>query len=632
LDLFRLAGALVERPAFGLVDVLLPEVLARQLGTDGLLRLAFHPDVAAANPEARLVAFGQPIFDAVIEKARGLGQVARWYLNDVRLEKANLFDVIKKETTFPNGWLQPVPGAMPRRQLHYYLRFNFKVAFVSDEKDETLASVIMDVSRGVRAAALEDAWEQLFLEREPRLGDLPEAPLTWAQGKSPLGEEILGQLQERAARVVADELGPTLETLQARTARRLELDLARLAAFYDQNEADLRRRLERTEDPARRHTLEEKLIAMQKDREAKKADVEAKYRLRVVLDLVNVAVIAQPKLAMPVQVGNRYATVQPDFVWDPLLHRLEPGVCHVCGRGDHRLHLCANGHLACDACILPCSVCKREYCRACEAEMGTCAVCGRGVCAKSQVRCETCGKIVCPDDQGRCHAAPAIKPAPAQIAEQPRPTTPQVKAPAPEAVAAAKRPPPVPEFDEQRFVQLAYGLLTYEGVLPLPELMARVTALGGWRVAETRTRGLALLHSDRRFRFLGRDTLTIAAVEDPRWVLEEKRARWLPPRDYHPEDLLAAADGRVSLGRVEQKVETWLRRNFPRRWSVRELQQRMKNVFDPDEFLGEILDQVRGISPEQTDQLVKLLGDLWNVTPRYELGGRSPNEMRRGRR
>jgi hypothetical protein len=402
LDFAHETGALVERPAFGLIDVLWSDDIARRLDVTPLQTLTFHEDVAAAHPDAVWVTIGHPLVERIEQEVRQRGQTVRWYVNAVRLDKRGLFDIIKREVGLSNAWLAPEPGAVERRQVHYYVRFNFRVALITDEKQEELVSVLMDLNSGRPAWEVER--EQMPLEQEPHFHDLIEAPLTWAPQWAPLSAEAIAGLHERAGRAAAEKLAPILDAIQRRTARRLELDRARLEAYYDDTEADLQRRLERTEDEDRRRNLEEKLAFARADRAAKLADVEAKYRLRLALDLINVSLIAQPKLALDVRVENRYTCAVRSFVWDPLLKRLEPGVCDTCKRAFYRLHLCTNGHLMCDADVLTCSMCKREFCTLCQADVGACEVCGRPVCVKSQIRCRTCGRVTCQDDVGQCHA------------------------------------------------------------------------------------------------------------------------------------------------------------------------------------------------------------------------------------
>jgi hypothetical protein len=396
-------GGLIERPAYGLADVLLPDEIAHRLGTDALVRLAFTEETAAAHPEAIHLTYGHPLLEEIEEEMQGRGLALRRYVNQVRLERPGLFQLIKDALAFPNAWLRPLDNAVVAPRTYYYVRFNFKVALVTDEKQEKLASILMNLNTGQPAWELEDQ-EILPLEPEYRLRTMYDAPLAWRPELPLHSPERLTWLQEEAGRAVARKLTPTIEALQQRTARRLELDRARLEAFYDDTAADLERRLARTDDEARQASLQEKLAFAHAERERKLADVEAKYRLRINLELINTVLISQPKIALQAKVENRYISTQTTFIWDPLLHRVEPPLCQVCGRPAPWVYLCANGHLAHEDCILRCAFCKRVFCTLCKDDMGVCAVCGKPLCVHSQIRCQVCGQVTCQEHIGQCHA------------------------------------------------------------------------------------------------------------------------------------------------------------------------------------------------------------------------------------
>lgn len=401
LDYFTQHEALIERPAFGLVEVLLPDAEANRLHADPLLTLTFLEEAAA--PNATPLTIGHPLIEAMIEAARSEGQVTCWYINEVRHTKAGFFDLVKREWTFANGWLTAIKGVLEEPQLHYYAWFNFKVAFVSDEKQEEVVSLLMDVNRGVPVPRVEADLGRLPLSPESHLYELPDAPLAWAPHLGALSEEGLQLLLPKATQGLVAKLTPRLAGLQKRNARLLELDLARLNEFYDETEGDLEKRLRTAQDEARAETLRTKLAFAQADRRHKLADVQEKHRLRLSVDLLNVALLAQPKLSLPILVENRYSKRQQAFVWDPLLHQLEPPLCDVCQQPFARLHLCTNGHLMCDDDTLYCDLCKREFCRHCASSLGHCATCGRVVCTHSQIKCKLCGAIVCADHQQHPH-------------------------------------------------------------------------------------------------------------------------------------------------------------------------------------------------------------------------------------
>jgi hypothetical protein len=199
-------------------------------------------------------------------------------------------------------------------------------------------------------------------------------------------------------------LAEPLKDLQRRTGRFRELDEARLNTYYDDIEQDLRKRMG-SASAGRRESLEEKLAAVASDREAKLADVVERYQVRLELTLLNLLIIAQPKLILPMGIQNRATRIKNHAVYDPLLHRLEPLYCAVCGRPSRRTYLCHNGHLVHPDCLAPaCVDCKRVFCAHCAGEIGACEVCNQPLCRHSRIACEVCGRGTCQAHIGMCHA------------------------------------------------------------------------------------------------------------------------------------------------------------------------------------------------------------------------------------
>ncbi len=228
-----------------------------------------------------------------------------------------------------------------------------------------------------------------------------------------------------------------------------------------------------TADGERRSSLESKIDSLRAERSAKLADIEARYQLRVELELINTLLIVQPKVLLPVEIGNRRVTITRLAVWDPLVHRLEPLVCDVCGQPGEGLHLCTQGHLAHRHCLAPqCVECNREYCQMCADQVVACVVCGRPVCRASLRQCAVCGRDTCAEHRELCHAAggepvllkdlPAAEqrepepPARPPQPEPPAPPKPPAKKPTSKPPAAAKpsQPPPVQTAPSVKAVKL----------------------------------------------------------------------------------------------------------------------------------------------------------------------------------
>jgi hypothetical protein len=405
LGAFRRKGALIDPPAYGVHEVLLPDEEARQLGTNAHQRIAFAPDLPPDGIAAEVLHFGHPLVEAVISDLRRQPAAALQSIRNVRLEKPFLYDTVDKALSFPNAKLFPNARSSERWRLHHYAVFAFRISLIADEKREMILPMWMNVQgghpvdgEGIERVAGFDAgtlWDRL----EP-------AAVRWMDSPpgDPISEEVLRLLLERARKSAGEVLGDTLKSQQVRLNRLLELDRARLQQYYDDLVADLDRRIGRAE-PDRRVVLNAKRDAVETERAAKLRDAEQKYALRIELDLAAMALVAQPKLELDVEIRRRTVATRRTAVWDPLLHQVEPLVCDVCGRPGTALLLCEHGHLAHGGCMAPqCIDCKRAYCRRCTDRMSVCSVCGRPVCLHSCISCVECGRITCQAHAGLCHA------------------------------------------------------------------------------------------------------------------------------------------------------------------------------------------------------------------------------------
>jgi hypothetical protein len=432
----RQVGALVEPPAYGVYEVLLPEEVAARWRVDPFQRFAFSAGEQDGRGEVIRLHYGHALVEEIINEVRQQAANAHFYVNMVRLEKPGLFGLIEKSFHFPNARLFALPEAQEKPGLYETVRFNFKVSLVSDEKRELVKPAWMSLQGGyaVDGAEIE---HQAVLESQNEYQSLSRATPTWralSPGEPALSPGVLNDLLKRASQAAIDELAPNLKSMESRMRRFLELDRARLQGYYDDLEKDLKARSQRASGE-RRTALEEKLSAVAAEREIKLADAEQKYRIQVELELVNLAVISQPKIALEVKIKKRAATTQRRVVWDPLLHRLEPLTCDVCGQPGENLWLCEQGHLAHDGCLAPqCVDCKRTYCQLCAGNVHQCVVCDRPVCVQSLIRCKVCDRETCQSHAELCHAQDG----------EPKRITPQVqleKIPLPEET----RPEPEPE-------------------------------------------------------------------------------------------------------------------------------------------------------------------------------------------
>ena len=400
LGAFRQMGGWVDPPAYGIYETLLPDEVAARWEIAPHQRLTFN--AANSQPGVTFLHYGHVFVEAIVNELRGKNPNGQFFINNVRLEKPGLYAVIEKATSLPNAKMFPVPGAATQVRMHHYACFNFKVSLIADEKRELILPVWMDVQRGCSVTGA-DIERVAILDTQSEHQNVPSANVFWIN-QPPLVPQTLAALLERIRQLVPLTLDETLAPLQKRLGRFLELDRARLTDYYADLLKDAERRLRKAEDD-RRNALESKITAIAVEREAKLADAAQKYHLRIQLELLNLAIIALPKLDLTVEIRKRAVTIKRVTSWNPLLHGVESLCCDVCGQAGQSLFLCENGHLAHTGCLAPqCVDCKRTYCQKCAHEVQACAVCERPVCVNSLVRCVECKRSTCREHGGACHA------------------------------------------------------------------------------------------------------------------------------------------------------------------------------------------------------------------------------------
>ena len=393
---------LVEPAGYGIYEVLLPDEVAARLGLSAHQRFTFSAEAVNEAKNVTYLHYGHALVDKIINELHLQTANGQFFINNVRPEKPGLFAIIEKSLPILNAKLFAVPGAAEQIRMHHYVRFNFKASLISDEKRELILPIWMDLQNGY-AIKGDEIERQAILDIENQLPDLELTGASWMYG-NPLSSKVLIALLERARKSAAAELGDTLANYQKRLRRFLELDRARLNEYYSDLLKDAERRLQKAEDD-RRPALKAKLAAITAERQSKLEDVEQKYHLHIQLDLINLAIIAQPKLDLTVEFRKRTASVKRTVTWNPLLHRIEPLLCKVCGQSGNSLALCEHGHLAHAECLAPqCVECKRTFCLQCADQVQTCVVCDRPVCVHSLSRCAVCGRGTCRDHLNECHA------------------------------------------------------------------------------------------------------------------------------------------------------------------------------------------------------------------------------------
>ena len=443
------AGSVVMPPEFGVYEVLMPEEVADSLLLDDHVRLAFTPSAQSEQADAALgLNVNHPLVESIAQTITRQPANARTFVRGVRTDKRGLTKLARQHLGLANARIDELPETKEEVLQHHYLIINFKITLLSEEKREELAVVVMDVQAGhaVDDPAILQRLE--MIDPTPAFEGFPVAPPRWQEAGEALTLDTFQALLPRAEGALRHKLADQVAALAARMERQLMLDLARISDYYAEMTADLQRRQAHLppDDAERRQGFADKLDMLDAERTAKFADARSRYTLRIEMELVNVLLATQAKVTLPMSINNRTVTIPRTVVWDPLVHRLEPLVCDVCGQPGESLHLCTGGHLAHAACLAPqCVDCKRSFCQICAAQIAECVVCHRPVCRSSLIQCPTCGRGTCSEHQQLCHAAagqPATLPEPAVPVDEAAASIPAIPAvPPPPAQQPNPKPP-----------------------------------------------------------------------------------------------------------------------------------------------------------------------------------------------
>jgi hypothetical protein len=321
LSALRHQGALIEDNNFGLYECLLPESLARQLGIEAFITLNFSDE---ERPNVLRLHYGHPVVEALITLCRTTSTYAHLYANHVRLDKRGLANIARSTVSLPKGRLIDGPDSFEIRQVFHYVRFNFRTTFISDEKHESITSVILQAQTGQPVLQAEQPERFMSLRTTPDWKDIAAAPIHWLNNTPPISEACLTGLLDRATMAASTQLTPSLLPLQRHAGRYLELDTARLKSYYGELQADLEKRLARTDDPQKAQDIQQKIRTVETELQAKLSDVATKYELRTTLELLNFAIIEQPKVTLTLLIEQRKTRIPALVIWDPIRHLLEP--------------------------------------------------------------------------------------------------------------------------------------------------------------------------------------------------------------------------------------------------------------------------------------------------------------------
>lgn len=349
-------GAVVDAVEPEGLDALLPPVLQDAFRCGELIRLGF----GSLMPEnARRVTLESDWVDSLGRRIETRGRRTEVGV-DVSLGKApDAAEVLRKALVFDNATYRftEMKAGCAR-----YRVMVFRVVAVSDEKREDVIAVTINEGNAARAdglaAALLEGGSAVWISSADVTGD--DLPAPWPPERI---RDVFGA----AARVMARErLAPFLAGMERRMGR----DLERLHTYHeDLRKEALRRQVEgrgRKGVKPDAGMVAQRLAAIEREYEAKGADVRRKYGLTVELRPLQTLLVRLPVHRLAFVIRRRKGDRAGYLDWNPLTRRLDSLACEACGGVVQKYSVCDDKlHVVCSGCHGPCQVCARSYCHAC---------------------------------------------------------------------------------------------------------------------------------------------------------------------------------------------------------------------------------------------------------------------------
>lgn len=427
-----------HRCQFQLVDGVLvaslPAALAAELGVGSQLRLCWDK---SSNSNAEYITYGVPLLDRMLELASQRGQVCNLlctvglnvkFMRTVLTQTPFQTPSLDEPATFRRlcrtvGRFNLVNAKfkMNRRRIihHLQLLFIFRVAFVSDEKQEIMVPILIDplTEETDRLIGLDQTISlTLPMESIATIGsksfDGEALPLERLLHKAelPASAYSIARCYQRASEALEVKLTHEFNTYSQQTQLRLNKELKRIDTYYNglaQEVIDplrktfrriatlsVRTQLARSFDTQHQfnsqlHKMKQERIqlenacdaqlqALEDEKQRRISELYAKYRTHMGVLLTNIAALRVPRVEYSLNTEGSI-TRNINFFYDVLRDRVLDLVCESCDKPLTEAYICDCGELVCPDCA--------HYC----------TKCGYGVCVScAETRCHICAKPNCP--------------------------------------------------------------------------------------------------------------------------------------------------------------------------------------------------------------------------------------------
>ena len=146
-------------------------------GEPKVVRIAFDPEAIPEHPEAQLASHGTPLVDRLLADAVEHARRVVLYVVGLNLASSGLEDRVRRAVSLPPGFTLEVESVRPL--FFPQAAFWFEATFVSDQKEQEILPVAIDLHHGRQVRHLDRLLDRGRLAETPSLalgGDSASGP------------------------------------------------------------------------------------------------------------------------------------------------------------------------------------------------------------------------------------------------------------------------------------------------------------------------------------------------------------------------------------------------------------------------------------------------------------------------
>lgn len=306
-------GAAVDKPAYAVLEAILDGPAKNELGSD-YLKLAFDYEAAQENPDSLYLTYGSSLVEKLISSAVSNHSAGiRYCLSSARPPGSTAEKIAAhlkvNQQSFEAGPASPYFAPC--------LRFKFKVAYLSDEREEHVCHAWVDGYSGNSMPQYQEL-PHIFHDSQPDClqPELPTKPVA--------------KLFQRAVEALESQTADRRLRIEAQNAAQLEAELERTDAYFAVVLQDFESKAAklRTQDAEKAEKeAQNKLNSILLQKRHHLEDINQKYRVRCEVTLLDAVWYMMQRWRLPVFIKpGRSVTAGHERIlwWDELLKCILP--------------------------------------------------------------------------------------------------------------------------------------------------------------------------------------------------------------------------------------------------------------------------------------------------------------------